>query len=332
MKSVNTSFGGLTLKNPIIVASCSLTGSAKSVGAFAEAGAGAIVLKSLFEEDITREIESLSGDMMHVEGGDYMAAYVESNALNNYLSLIKESKAACSSYGAKLIASINCYTQGNWTEYAKAIEQAGADALELNVMSVECDPMAEDGAQERLHIEIAKSVCGGVSIPVIMKLGATITNHTSLVSRLAACGVKGFVMFNRPYQSDIDIESLSYRSGSVLSTPYDTALSLRYIAIASAALPTSTFALSGGVAGGECIVKAILAGASAVEVCSVLYCEESVAEWIAESIKTIDEWAERKGYESIEEFCGAMNNRNEEFRDSVMRAQFLKHFGSYKTK
>ncbi len=328
MKRVETTFGGLTLKNPIIVASCSLTGNLNSVTTFIDAGAGGVVLKSLFEEDIAREIASLSTSMMHVEGGDYMAAYVESNALNNYLNLIKECKSRSGS--TKIIASINCHTSGNWTKYAMAIEQAGADALELNVMNVESNATAADGEMERLHMAIAKSVCEELRIPVIMKLGATITNHASLISRLAACGVDGFVLFNRPYQSDIDVDKMEYRAGTILSTPHDISLPLRYIAIASAAVPNATYALSGGVAEGECIVKAILAGASAVEVCSTLYREESrAAEWIATAIKMIEEWQERKGYNSIAEFCGVMNNSNEEHRSTVMRGQFLKHFGTY---
>ncbi len=329
MKRVETTFGGLTLKNPIIVASCTLTGSVSSVTSFIDAGAGAVVLKSLFEEEIAREIESMTSSMMHVEGGDYMAAYIESNALNGYLNLIEECKMRCGT--TKIIASINCHTSGNWSKYAKAIEQAGAHALELNVMSVECDASAADGDMERRHIEIAKSVCKDLKIPVIMKLGATITNHVSLIKRLALCDVKGFVLFNRPYQSDIDIESMEYRSGTILSNPYDISHPLRYIAIASAAEPKSTYALSGGVASGDCIVKSILAGASAVEVCSTFYRNESsAAEWIAEALQRIESWGDSKGYDTIAEFCGVMNNSNDEHRNSVMRAQFVKHFGSYK--
>ncbi|MFI3306257.1 MAG: dihydroorotate dehydrogenase-like protein [Rikenellaceae bacterium] len=329
MKRVETTFGGLTLENPIIVASSTLTGNLSSVTKFIDAGAGAVVLKSLFEEDIAREIEVLSSSMMHVEGGDYTAAYVESNALNGYLDLIRECKMRCGK--SKIIASINCHTSGNWSKYSKAIEQAGADAMEINVMSVVCDASAADGEQERLHIEIAKSVCDEVEIPVIMKLGATITNHVSLIKRLVVCGVKGFVLFNRPYQSDINIDRMEYCVGPILSTTQDILQPLRYIAIASAAEPKATYALSGGVAGGGCIIKAILAGASAVEVCSALYRDEcSAAEWIAEALAKIETWCDSKGYGTIGEFCGAMNNSSDEHRDSVMRAQFLKHFGTYK--
>lgn len=327
-KKTETIFAGLQLSNPIVAASCSLTGSAKSNKMLAEAGVGAIVLKSLFEEDIIRESAALSEALMHVEGADYLQAYTASNALNGYLKLIQESKAACGA--TPIIASINCHTSGEWAEYAKAVEAAGADALELNVMSIESDAMAEDGALERRYIAIAQSVCGAISIPVVMKLGSMLSNVASLVSRLAACGVKGFVMFNRDYQTDIDINTLTYTRGEVLSNPSIFATSLRYAAIVSAAVPNTTLALSGGVTGGDCVVKALLAGASAVEVCSSLYRAGDVAAWVKEVLSMLESWQSERGYESISEFSGTMNNSSDEYKDEVMRAQFLKHFGSYR--
>lgn len=327
-KMIETQFAGLTLSNPIIASSCSLTGSAKSNQTLAEAGVGAIVLKSLFEEDIIRESAALSDAMMHSEGADYMQAYIASNALSGYLKLIEKSKSLCGD--TPIIASINCHTEGEWSEYAKAIEQAGADAVELNIMTIESSPLAEDGELERRNISIAKSVCDAVGIPVIIKLCHAMSNQVSLVNRLVGCGVKGVVMFNRLYQTDIDIEEMCYTRGEVLSSSEDLNTSLRYIAITSAAVPQASLALSGGVTGGECIVKALLAGASAVEVCSTLYRTNDVAAWVAEALETIAKWQESKGYESVSEYCGVMNNRNDEHRDEVMRAQFLKHFGAYR--
>ncbi len=327
-QKTTTQFAGLTLRNPIIASSCSLTGSAKGNETLAKACVGAIVLKSLFEEDIIRESAALSDSMMHGEGADYMQAYIASNALNGYLTLIKESKAACGD--TPIIASINCHTEGEWSEYAKAVEQAGADALELNIMTVEASHTAEDGELEVRNIAIAKSVCEAVSIPVIVKLCHAMSNHTSLVNRLVGCGVKGVVMFNRLYQTDIDIETMSYKRGAILSKEDDFTTPLRYVAVTSAAVPQASLALSGGVTDGECIIKSILAGASAVEVCSTLYRTEDVAVWVAEAIEKIEKWQEAKGYESIEEYRGVMNNRNDEYRDEVMRAQFLKHFGAYR--
>lgn len=328
-KNIETTFAGLQLSNPIIAASCSLTGSAKSNQMLSEAGVGAIVLKSLFEEDIIRESAALADAMAHVEGGDYIQAYTASNALNQYLKLIQESKSLCAQ--TPIIASINCRTSGEWSAYAKAVEQAGADALELNVMTINSSVMGEDGELEQRHIEIAKSVCEAISIPVIMKLGQMMSNQVSLVSRLAACGVKGFVMFNRDYQTDIDIETMNYTRGKVLSSSENFATPLRYVAITSAAVPQTTLALSGGVQGGEDIIKALLAGAAVVEVCSAFYRAGSdIKGWVEQAKQCIEQWQSAKGYGSVSEYCGAMNNSCEEHRDEVMRGQFLKFFGAYK--
>ncbi|MFR9619597.1 MAG: dihydroorotate dehydrogenase-like protein [Rikenellaceae bacterium] len=329
MDGLATTFATLELRNPIIASSCSLTGSVKSNKALAEAGVGAIVLKSLFEEDIARENEAMASQMAHVEGADYMQSYVSAHVLGNYATLIKESKAACGD--VPIIASINCMSAGEWVDYARVVEAAGADALELNVMSVECDAMAADGAIEQRYISIAQSVSAATSLPLIMKLSLAVSNHASLVSRLMASGVKGVVMFNRFYQTDIDIESMTYCRGEVLSTASDFATPLRYTAVVSAAVPTASLALSGGVQGGECVVKALLAGASAVEVCSTLYRQsDGAAAWVAQTLGALQQWQSSKGYELVLEYVGAMNNSKSEYRDEVMRAQFLKHFGAYR--
>ncbi len=327
--SPKTQFAGLELSNPIIVSSCSLTGEAKSVKTFVDAGAGAVVLKSLFEEDIIRESAALSEAAAHSEAADYMHAYVAANALCAYIELIEECKAFAGS--TKIIASINCANSGEWVEYARAIEKAGADALELNVMTTETDAMAEDGALERRHMEIAKAVSAVVNIPVIMKLSAMLSNHVSLISRLTACGVAGFVMFNRAYPLDINLETMTYTHGSILGVSNDFSTSLRHVAITSAAAPKASLALSGGVQSGECVIKAILAGASAVSVCSTLYREgTNAANWISQAVATVEWWQEKQGYSSIESFRGMMNSKCDEHRDSVMRTQFLKNFSAYK--
>lgn len=327
--NLKTTFAGLELSNPIIVSSCSLTGEVQSVKKFTDAGAGAVVLKSLFEEDIIRESEALNQAAAHSEADDYMQAYVAANALGNYIKLVEECKALGSS--TKIIASINCANSGEWVEYARAIEKAGADALELNVMTVASEAMAADGELESRHISIAKSVSAVVNIPIIMKLGSMMSNHVSLISRLASCGVAGFVLFNRAYPLDINIENMTYTHGSILGTADDFSTPLRYVAIVSATTPRASLALSGGVQNGECIVKAILAGAAAVSVCSTLYRQgDNAAKWIEDALAAVSAWQQSKGYEDIEGFRGVMNNNCEEHRDSVMRSQFIKHFSAYR--
>ncbi|MFI3285735.1 MAG: dihydroorotate dehydrogenase-like protein [Rikenellaceae bacterium] len=326
--NIKTQFAGVELSNPIIAASCSLTGTAKSNEMLAKAGVGAIVLKSLFEEDIIRESAALSQAAEHTEAADYMQAYIASNALSGYISLIQESKALCGS--TPIIASINCANNGEWIEYARAIEAAGADALELNVMTVESGLMSEDGELERRHIAIAKAVREVVKLPLIMKLSAQLSNHVSVVSRLEACGINGFVLFNRAYPLDIDINTMNYTHGAILSERADFATPLRHTAIVSAAVPKASLALSGGAQSGECIIKSILAGAAAVEVCSTLYRQgKDVEAWISTTLEQIAAWQSKQGFDSIEEFRAKMNSKSDEHRDSVMRTQFLKHFGTY---
>ncbi len=327
--NLKTIFAGLELSNPIVVSSCSLTGDVKNIKSLAEAGAGAIVLKSLFEEDIIREAAVLSEAASHSEAADYMQSYISAHALSTYIDLIKESKACAAS--TKIIASINCANSGEWVEYARAIEKAGADALELNIMTTESDPMAVDGDLEKRHMDIAKAVSSVVNIPIIMKLGAMMSNHASLISRLTACGVSGFVLFNRAYPLDINIETMTYTHGTILGSAEDFATPLRHVAVTSAAVPKASLALSGGVQNGECVIKAILAGAAAVSVCSTLYREGVAAsEWIAQALQTLEWWQEKHGYNSIKEFRGVMNSKSDEHCDSVMRTQFLKHFSAYR--
>ncbi|MFI3323604.1 MAG: dihydroorotate dehydrogenase-like protein [Rikenellaceae bacterium] len=328
MKNLETKFAGLELCNPIIVSSCSLTGDVNGVRTFTDVSVGAVVLKSLFEEDIIRESAVLNQASTHTEADDYLQAYIAAEALSNYINLIKESKKL--SAFTKIIASINCSNSGEWVEYARAIELAGADALELNVMTIASDAMMADGELEKRHIAIAKSVCEVVNIPVIMKLGTMLSNPSSLVSRLAAYGVSGFVLFNRAYPIDIDIEQMKYTHGSILGSIDDLSTPLRHVAIASASNPNSSFSLSGSVHSGECIIKAILAGAATVSVCSILYRQGADAtQWIADALNRVRDWQTKHNYESIESFRGLMNNSVEEHSDTVMRSQFLKHFSAF---
>ncbi len=333
MNLLKSTFASLELKNPIIAASCSLTGTARGVRTMIESGVGAVVLKSLFEEDIVRQHGAAVTSTIdaHSEAASYMESYMEMNALGEYTTLIQESKAISRELGddTPIIASINCHTSDNWIEYAKAIEAAGADALELNVMTIESSAIAEDGDLERRHIQIAQLVSGAVTIPIIMKLGLLISNHASLISRLTACGVKGFVLFNRLYQTDIDVDTISYTTGEVLSSPHELSTALRYTAVVSAAVPQSQLALSGGVQDGDSIIKALLAGASAVEVCSTLYRQgRDTKAWVEASLERVAQWQEANGYSAIAEYMGTLS-KSEENSEEVMRSQFLKYFGKY---
>ena len=206
MNNLKTTFAGLALKNPIIISSSGLTNSADKNKNLAEAGAGAIVLKSLFEEQIMMEAEQMKSSE-YTEGNEYIAEYIRAHKLEEYLNLIKDSKKVCD---IPVIASINCYTDAEWIEFAKQIEEAGADALEINILSVQTDKDYKYGSFEQRHIDILRHIKKVSNIPVIMKLGENLTNPIALIDQLYANGAGAVVLFNRFYQPDIDIDKMSF--------------------------------------------------------------------------------------------------------------------------
>ena len=324
MSDLKTSFAGLELKNPVIVSSCGRTSIPANNKKLEEAGAGAIVLKSLFEENIVSQAAQINQGGVHTEELDYMQGYMRSAMLQEYVNLIKESKSLCS---IPIIASINCFSNGEWKDFAKVIEEAGADALELNVMGIRTAVDYKDGEFEEKHVEILKAIKACVKIPVIMKLGSNVTNPASLVSKLKIAGADAVVLFNRFYQTNIAIEKMQYTTANVFTTPADLATPLRWTGIISAAVKNVDIAVSGGVHSGEDVVKAILAGASAVEVCSAIYSNGN--EWIGKAKETVADWQSRHGYASVKEYCGKMNAADSKNEEKLERTQFLKYFEQY---
>ena len=173
MTDLKTTFAGLSLRNPIIISSSGLTNSAGKNKRLAEAGAGAIVLKSLFEEQIMLEADQLKDPAFYPEASDYLEEYIREHKLAEYLTLIKESKKECN---IPIIASINCYSDAEWIDFAKQIQEAGADALEINILALQSDVQYTYGSFEQRHIDILRHIKRTVSIPVIMKLGDNLTN------------------------------------------------------------------------------------------------------------------------------------------------------------
>ena len=322
--SLQTTFAGLSLKNPIIVSSSGLTDSAEKNRKLCEAGAGAIVLKSLFEEQIMMEVYRHDDPSMSPEAADKLSVYILHHKLNEYLSLIRESKKACD---IPVIASINCYKDDVWADFAKQIEEAGADALEINILSLQTDVQYTYGSFEQRHIDILRHVKKTVKIPVIMKLGSNLTNPVALIDQLYANGAAAVVLFNRFYQPDINIDKMTQVAGNVFSNEADLSNSLRWTGIASAAVSKIDYAISGGIHSAEGVVKAILAGASAVEICSVLYQQSAAV--INEYNKFVEGWMESKGMESIAQFKGKLNVDDVKGVNTFERTQFLKYFAQH---
>ena len=320
MKTLETSYAGLKLKNPIIVSSSSLTDSAEKNKKLCEAGAGAIVLKSLFEEQIHLEVEDMEDFDPFVVGGNDLAEYMRNHKLEEYFALIRETKRMVD---IPVIASINAYDE------AKKIEEAGADALEINILALQTTLEYQYGSFEKKHIDILKLVKKAVKIPVIMKLGDNFTNPVALIHQLRANGADGVVLFNRFYPTDINIDKVEQCAGKAFTSEADLSKSLRWTGIASAVISNYSFAISGGVHNAAGVVKSILAGASAVEVCSAIYLKGNGI--IKEMTNGLTEWMDTHTMDSISMFKGMLNmhDRNEGI-NTFERTQFLKYYGQFK--
>lgn len=323
MIDMKTQYAGLTLRNPIIVGSSGLTNNAERNKEFEKAGAGAIVLKSLFEEQIEMQSDVLMQDSDYPEAADYIRGYVKANQVNDYLDLIKKTKAVCS---IPIIASINCYKADAWIEFAHQIELAGADALELNVFFMETEPTYNSEEIHNTYISIIRKVKETVSIPVIMKIGKTFSNIPALVNTLKANGANGVVLFNRYYQPDIDINSMQIVSGNVFSNHSDLSDTIRWTAIVSGKVPGISIASSTGIHDWEDVIKCLLAGASAVQMCSAVYTHG--AEIISQVLTCIEEWMHQTHHQSVSQFCGKLNYANIPNPAMYERSQFMKYFSN----
>lgn len=324
MVNLETTFAGIRLKNPLIAASSGLTNSVKKIKELEEAGIGAIVLKSLFEEQIENHSEKLSEIADYPEAADYLNTYIEMNHVEKYLDLIRSAKSACS---IPIIASINCYKLSRWTDFAKSIQDAGADALELNVFVLDPGEFG-DTYLEDSYVKIVRELKKIIRIPVVIKMSKTISNLPGLIGKLKALGADGAVLFNRFYQLDIDITKMEITSGPVFSNPSDFSETLRWTAIVSGRVPDFDIACSYGVHSWEDAIKGILAGAGGIQLCSVLY--EQGLEVIQNMLTCMEEWMLQNNYTGIEEFKGKLNYRNIKSPSMYERVQFMKYFSSYK--
>ena len=321
--SLETSYAGLSLKNPLIVGSSGLTDSVEKIKNLEKAGVAAVVLKSLFEEQISMQSNWLLENGDYPETNDYISQYVKSHEVANYLELIQQAKLSCR---IPIIASINCYKSDFWTEFAHQIEMAGADAIELNIFAICTEINLSAEALENEYIRILNKVKGVVNIPVTVKIGKQFSNIPSLIYKLYANGASGVVLFNRFYQPDIDINKLQFVSGQVFSTHSDIADTLRWTAIVSGRVPQISLAASTGIQEWEDVVKCILAGASAVELCSTIY--QHGNEMISQILRSFEEWMTSMNFKSIEPLIGKLNCRNIADPSLYERVQFMKYFSN----
>lgn len=328
MANLSTTYLGLKLKNPLVVASCGLTGDIESIKKIEKAGAAAVVLKSLFEEEIQHEMEQMQQQMtgrnfIYPETFDYMDEPMEEDQIRKYLSLIKEAKKTVS---IPIIASINCVSAQKWTYLATEIEKAGADALELNMFILPNDFSRTVVDNEEVYDQIIQQVSEKVSIPIAAKVSYYFSDLGPALKRMSEKSIKGLVLFNRYFAPDIDIDNFKITDGYVLSSHSDLHLSLRWIAIMANRVECDLAATT-GVHSGSDVIKQLLAGADVVQIASVLY-RKSI-NYISEILTEIEEWMVKHEFEKVADFRGKMSQEKSINSAAWERAQFVKHYSHF---
>lgn len=320
---ISVNYMGLKLTSPIIVGSSGLTNTVEKVIDIEKNGAGAVVLKSLFEEQIRAEADfaSKSSEYAYSEALDYIQNYVQENSFAAYLKLIRDCKGAVK---IPLIASVNCVTPGEWTYYAKKIQDAGADALELNVSLIPTNENMSSTENEKVYFDISKKVRKEISIPIALKMSNYSSGLSNLIQQLSWTGnIDSFVLFNRYYQPDIDIDTLELKSGSVFSTANDITTSLRWIALLSDKVEKPLIA-STGIHDGAAMIKQLLAGATAVQMASALY--KNGTGHIQSILEELKSWMAENAYSSIDDFRGKIVLEHGNKAVAFERVQFMKYF------
>ncbi len=324
MTSIATRYLGLELKSPVIAGSSNFTSSVDSIREAEAAGAGAVVLKSLFEEQIVSLATSLSSKESYPEADDYLLYYTRTNSVDTYLELVAKARK---SVKIPVIASINCFSPKGWTDFAVEIEKAGASALEVNIFFMPVDMHQTATEAEAVYLKIIDSLKKKLTIPVSVKIGLRFSNLLNFAMQVHNHGATGMVLFNRFYEPDFNIDNLSVVPASVLSNPAERRYVLRWVGMVSALNIKMDISASTGVYTGEDAIKYLLAGATTVQVCSALYKRGFTV--ITEINEAIRKWMNSKEFSSISDFRGLLNYRNIDNPSLFERSQFMKHYSSY---
>ena len=321
MADLSTEYLGLKLRNPIIVASSTLTSSLEKLVKCEEAGAGAVVLKSLFEEQINIDRANMldgSSDMGYADGYDFLMQYGRSHFLDDYVELVLKAKQKLS---IPVIPSINCVSSGEWIEYAERFQSVGADALELNTFVIPSDVKKDAAYYEDIYLKLAKKIKKHVNIPVAMKISPHFTDMAGMVEKLARQGIKGIVMFNRFYRPDVDIEALVMKHAPVLSAPQEIYMALQWIALLSGEIETD-FCATTGIYDSSAVIKQLLVGAKSVQMCSALI--KNGLGIIPEILSEVEAWMKAKGFNSLSDFNGKLCQESSANPEIYERSQYIK--------
>ena len=328
--NLTTTYLGLTLKNPIVPSASPLSHSLDSMKRLEDAGAAAIVMYSLFEEQIAHEASEIEhylsyGTQSFAEALTYFPETTQYNlGPDEYVDLIRRAKGSLS---IPVIGSLNGVSVGGWMNYAKKIEQAGADALELNVYYIPTDPHITNTDVEDRYVEILHAVKQSVKIPVAMKLSPFFSSFAHMATRLDTMGVNGLVLFNRFYQPDIDLESLEVKPEVTMSTSFAMRLPMRWIAILYGKVKANLAATS-GIHTAQDVIKMLMVGADVTQMCSALL--KNGPQRITEVLKDMEQWMLEHEYVSLQQMRGSMSHRSVADPAAFERANYMKSIQSFK--
>lgn len=321
----STTYLGLKLKNPLIIAACSKTLSVENCKMFEELGASAIVLPSLFEEEITmgqKELDSYftKSSNLSPESSDFLPSFQDFTNLNgeDYIQKIKDIKKSLT---IPVIASLNGHSLGGWVDYAKKIETAGADALELNIYFVAANPLDDGSVIEKKYVDIIKAVREKIKIPLAVKVGPYFSSFSNMAKKIESSGANGLIMFNRFLEPDFDLETLSVNRNMEFSHASELKLALHWTAILYGRTKLSICA-GKGVKDKEAFIKLLMAGADTVSIASAIY--QHGPNIISKILKESKEWLLEKEYSSITQLKGSMSYKNIADPSLFERANYMK--------
>jgi dihydroorotate dehydrogenase (fumarate) len=319
--NLTTRYMGMSLRNPVIVSSSGITQSVEGIERCAEAGAGAVVLKSVFEEEIQARtrgaVESSLFPTSFPEGQDYVERYSHERAFSHHLELVRKAKQAVP---IPVISSVHCVSSGGWTDYASRLQDVGADGLELNVFVLPTDFRRDSRSYEDVYFRIVEAVRRNVSIPIALKIGSYFSGLARTAVELSR-SVDALVLFNRFYRLDIDVEELRVVPAEPFSDPGESVIPMRWISILSGRVECD-LAANTGIHDGTGVVKQLLAGATAVQLCSALYRQRAI-EYLSTILDDVSAWMARHGFRNVDEFRGKLAQENSDDPTAHERVQFV---------
>jgi dihydroorotate dehydrogenase (fumarate) len=329
MIDISTQYLGLKLRNPLVVSASPLCKEIANLRHMEDAGAGAIVLHSLFEEQINIESNELDRFLWDGStlGAESTTIFPDLDNYNvgpdGYLEHIRQAKQTVS---IPVIGSLNGVSRGGWVSYAREMQQAGADAIELNIYFVPADPASSSNEIEKLYLDLVTEIRHTISIPVAVKVGSQFSAFANMAQRLEAAGANGIVIFNRFYQPDFDLDALEVKPSLTLSNSSELLLRLHWAAMLHGNIHAD-IAITGGVHTTEDVVKSMMAGAKVAMLASALL--QNGIGYLRPLRNQLEAWLEKHEYESIQQMQGSMSQKNVPNPKAFQRANYMKVLSSY---